>query len=593
MRTTIPGVSPGLQWLNAMMSFLDAQSITMPSDYRNKVLAVKELLQNDESGLINAILDLSISAATDVDFSIETDNANLTAFLSNWMDNINSELRGRIPTGLEPLAKEYYRERWKGSSFLVLRTFWEKVDGYNMPTKLYFVDGEDIVVKYNKDTVRLGDETYHLRVSPKKTIPIGTKDNEILFVQKPYESWGSVETTPYLMQRGIYKNAKILSLIIDKGANVVAKALEYMMIVKKGTESLAKEGRSEFIYDDKDLLNVKKKLGVLFEESRSNGGTPAHVTNFDTDITHLIPEYENILKATLTAPAEKRILAGLGMVDIVDSAGGSSRRESTLNPKPLMEETNSGVFDFSLLMKDVLVTIAEKNKNSHRKQFSNSKVLRLRTTPVSIFKTKDENELFRGLYDRGLISKESMVEIIGDLDYFVEKTRRKEETKNNDDETMFCPIIQNNGDNSEDEGNPSLEKIEKTDDDKKGPEKTKYKSANKDVVPYEGIKDLPETVKNTLPKKAQEIYFEVFNQVLEESGEKDIAIEKAWSIVKTQYKKDKPADKWKKIKKADLEGVLEKASVDDLERIQKLALLGKQHKLIDKFLAENSEEGDK
>ena len=104
-------VSPALQWLTEMLNFFDADTIKAPSSYRGRVLAVKELLTSDTSGLLNTLLDFAISAAIDVNYSVETSNSNLSELLNNWLYSVNSKLRGKIPTGIEALAKEYYRER--------------------------------------------------------------------------------------------------------------------------------------------------------------------------------------------------------------------------------------------------------------------------------------------------------------------------------------------------------------------------------------------------------------------------------------------------------------------------------------------------
>jgi len=70
-----------------------------------------------------------------------------------------------------------------------------------------------------------------------------------------------------------------------------------------------------------------------FTQARKNvNGTSAYITNFDTNFEHIIPEYSKILKAELYNPIERRILASLGFIDVVQ--GVSSRRESVINPKP-------------------------------------------------------------------------------------------------------------------------------------------------------------------------------------------------------------------------------------------------------------------
>ena len=52
-------------------------------------------------------------------------------------------------------------------------------------------------------------------------------------------------------------------------------------------------------------------------------------------------------------------------------------------------------------------------------------------------------------------------------------------------------------------------------------------------MPYKQITQLPDNVKNNLPKHAQEIYKEAFN-----SGEEDRAHRVAWSAVEQKYEKN-------------------------------------------------------
>ena len=67
-------------------------------------------------------------------------------------------------------------------------------------------------------------------------------------------------------------------------------------------------------------------------------------------------------------------------------------------------------------------------------------------------------------------------------------------------------------------------------------------------MPYKSITSLPEAVRQHLPKHAQEIYMEVYNNAWDQySDRKDreaVAHKVAWSAVKKQYKKE--GDKWVK-----------------------------------------------
>ena len=67
-------------------------------------------------------------------------------------------------------------------------------------------------------------------------------------------------------------------------------------------------------------------------------------------------------------------------------------------------------------------------------------------------------------------------------------------------------------------------------------------------MPYRNISDLPDGVKNHLPKRAQEIYMKVFNNAYDEyadpskrrpgTSHEESACRVAWAAVKKQYEKD-------------------------------------------------------
>lgn len=61
-------------------------------------------------------------------------------------------------------------------------------------------------------------------------------------------------------------------------------------------------------------------------------------------------------------------------------------------------------------------------------------------------------------------------------------------------------------------------------------------------MPYKKIEDLPDGVRKNLPKHAQEIYREVFNNADKQYKNEVTAHKVAWAAVKREYvKKD---DKW-------------------------------------------------
>lgn len=75
-------------------------------------------------------------------------------------------------------------------------------------------------------------------------------------------------------------------------------------------------------------------------------------------------------------------------------------------------------------------------------------------------------------------------------------------------------------------------------------------------MPYKGINDLPNRVKENLPEHAQEIYLEAFNSAWDQYAKpeerrgdatrEETAHKVAWSAVKKVYLKDEKTGEWKK-----------------------------------------------
>ena len=458
--------NPLLTWISDMVRLTATDTIKVPVAYRDRVIETKIALNNDVSGLVNTVLDFAIDAAL-VEFTAQTKNKNLTDLLNDWMSNINSGMRGVIPVGVKALAKEYFRERWKGSSFLFLRTFWERKDGYNLPTTLYFLDGEDIVVDNPKNTVNLDGKAYYLRLGDKKEDwkRLPSKSNERDFIQKPYTSWGMDYPVPYLIQRGVWKNLKFLFALEEKSETVVKKALEYLALLKKGTEGLAVSGNPNVNYSEDELKKLSNSFKEMLATRKHAAGMSTYVTHFDTELEHIIPDYARALKQELYTPIERRILAGLGLVEVVQGIT-TTRRESTLNPKPFFAEVNTGIDDFKALLLDIMVTIAEENKTGHRKYFAQD--IKIHNSIVKEELTKDLLTQIRSGYDRGTISKRSYSEALGyDLNTEIERRKLEKDTE----KETYPPVIQN------------LEQFPKVDDnapvadDKKGIEKKNYLKA--------------------------------------------------------------------------------------------------------------------
>ncbi|MCL1464422.1 ChaB family protein [Argonema galeatum] len=65
-------------------------------------------------------------------------------------------------------------------------------------------------------------------------------------------------------------------------------------------------------------------------------------------------------------------------------------------------------------------------------------------------------------------------------------------------------------------------------------------------MPYQQIEELPDSVKNHLPKHAQEIFLAAFNNGTEEYDEEETAFKVAWGAVKYKYEKGEDGNWHKK-----------------------------------------------
>ena len=619
--SVIKGLTGSLKWVNDLLSFFQTDAIKIPVKYREQVLQTKKLLQNDTSGLINTTLDFAINCAI-TNYKIETNNANLTKILNNWLTDINFELRQSVPTGINALAKEYFRERWKGSSNLLLRTFWEKKDGIELPSIMFFVDGEDIKVQLpeNAKAVELGKERYYIRINanPSDDILLPKEKNEVIFVQRPYETWGVYIPIPYVIRKGLFRNLKFFNLLSEKGEFIIAKALEYLFVMKKGTENTALSGRADFIYSEEDLKKVKQDFGQILRDKKNLPGTPTYATNFDTELTHLIPDYTKAINEEMYAPIEKRILAGLGLVDIVKGTG-STRRESILNPKPFIAEVEQGNSDFSSMLVDIMLEIVARNKTHPKWMNSNIKV---KTGPVQHFIDDKFRAMIRSGYDRGTVSYRTFVEIGLNMDYDTEVQNREIEKKKGHDKLLYPPVIQNmegTSDNNEDIS-PDKKTIEKKNfmqslhlledvacphcefhfnwEDKEEIDtgSTICENCEETInlndlevskifeeAPYKDNKSLPKNIQG-LPTGAKTIWRKAFNATFQKFSETR-ARKIAWSAVKKVYKK--VGDDWVKKSQGEIVKGMKQANIKDLIELAKLKILGKQDKVLSKLIEED------
>ncbi len=531
------------------------RKIIVPTDFHSQAEVIKEMLKDDVSGLIDSLTDFSVDSAC-VDFTVETNNENFSNTLKIWLDEINSEYNGQIPTGIRPLAKEYFKERWKASSFPVLKIIkWKTINGIKVPSKMFFVDGADIQAKDLNDGefVKLINYEYYIGDvdEPKNKLGKGT------IITKPYGRWFDKYPTPYLIKRGVYHNFKIIESLKNKETEILDQIIPYMLLVKKGTENLAIKGTK--IYGDPELKKVLTDIKELIQKSKNSPeGTPARASQFDEEIKHFIPDLGTIFKAELFTQAERNILSGLGFIDVIE-ATSSSRRESILNPKIFIEETRAGVEDFKQILKELVLLIKEQNK-THTKYLANA-TFYITASPIKSFMTDKFRQELRLLWKNGKLSDQTYCEMVGEVDFRTEVARREKEAKEGIPYTMYPPITNN----QEDKGIDIVsEKPEEKEFDKNGTpipndkidDKEKFNVSKKvlETAPYTKTTELPANVKKKLSPKKQRDWMSIFNNaykfMLKKTGDigkaETYAFRVAWSQVRATKSKKKTLKKERK-----------------------------------------------
>lgn len=425
-------------WLTLITLMQTEGDIKVPTTFHAQCRAIHRMLKSDTTGIINTILNFAVDSAADTNYRIETNNKELDKKLNDWLANINEAYRGEIPTGMRELAKEYFAERWKGSSLCILcAADWKDVNGILLPSALWFVDGSSVYVESPEDkkVLKLGEFKYYLD-KDKELKLISDKEKEII-IQKCYTRWHDKYPTPYLVSNGVLRNFLGLDLLKDKGDETLKKVLPYLLFLTKGS---ADQTRAGVTYDDKDMQAVQANFKTFLQNYKTNARyAPMYAAPYDTNLQHIIPDLRNIFNREISETAERSILSGLGFVSVVQGIG-DTRKEEVMNPKPFISEVNAGVEDFKALQKDLIEIIIEKNKESHRKYFSDSKSFRITNSPLKL-NIQFVLDAIRQSFAYGATSIKTYQESLG-LDPDTERERRKAEWENGDEETFFPHIIQ-------------------------------------------------------------------------------------------------------------------------------------------------------
>jgi len=127
------------------------QSVTVADGFHKRMKQIKELMANDHTAMIVTILDY-MNRAGNVPLTFTAPNGNLTNLIENWKNNVNRGLNIDIPRGLRAFTEQYLRERWK-SSLITVKLMWENVDGYELPTIMYVMDGSSVYITNNEGSL--------------------------------------------------------------------------------------------------------------------------------------------------------------------------------------------------------------------------------------------------------------------------------------------------------------------------------------------------------------------------------------------------------------------------------------------------------
>lgn len=546
-------------------------SVSVKSDFHSRCGQINYMLDNDVTGIINTLLEYSINSAYEAKLKVECSNDTLEELLNTWITQININING-IPTGIQELAKEYYHERWKGSSLCLLKVSdWKDIKFGNSsikaPTTLWFYNGSSVYIKReNKKAYTLGSDKYYSDEHFKTEIKMN--DKEQFIVQKPGERWISEYPSPYCVRKGILKNYLAIEILQNKGDEAISKALPYLLQLVKGTEASFLKGNK---YTDAQLADYATQIKTSLKRYKNEKGeVPLKTTPFDEELKHIIPDLLPILKEELFRQGYRALLGGLGFVDLLEIA--QSRQETRLNPKPFIAEINDGIEGFKNILKEIIYLIIRTNKEYHTKFFSENTSLKIVNSPIRINVEQILDQL-RSAFVYGVLTVETYQEILK-IDPDKELQRMRKEWDSGLREIYYPHLIQNTEKDPDNVSAPITKKQnEKQKEKETQPENMQeakeiakckkcgyefdYLSVQEagmgwvkcpqckeavtqedlETAPYKNVDELPKFIKK-MPKHAQEIFMSTFNSVLKETGDESKAMAIAISAAKRWLKKN-------------------------------------------------------
>lgn len=472
-------------WAELMSLVSTAQTVSVKKDFHGRCNQVFEMLENDCSGVVKKITQFAVDEASEAKYTIETGNKNLDDILNGWLKNLNSQYNGKIPVGVRELSAEGFKERWQGSSLLIMRIHWAEQDGMLLPDAIFFVDGSSVWVKDEdtKNNIKSLDRfNYYFDKDHTIKIPKGEYDDFI--VVKPFAKWTDQYPSPYLVSNGVLYNFLILRMLKSKGQDVLNRLLPYLVLLSMGSDALVAKG---IVQDADKSMNMKTKFKTFYKQLKENPTkVPFFAAPYDVKLNHIIPDLTNAFSRDIFDEEIRAMLSGLGFIEVMEGLG-TSRRERLINPKPFISEVNKGVMDFANMLEDLVRMIIEKNKESHRKWFQLD--IKVKVAPLKI-NVEAILEDIRGAYDRGDISIQSYQESLG-FDHKTERERREYEEKEGLELTFYPHIVQNREgqgiDIPETLVKERQEKLEK--EGKSGTEKLKYISSD-DLIECKNCREI-------------------------------------------------------------------------------------------------------
>lgn len=479
------------QFMNTLRSF---KKVRVPTDFFEQVDAVDKILKNDRSALIRTLYNFMVNAAT-VNYEFDTGNTNVDERLKTWKENLNSGISEDIPSGLRALSEQYFRERWR-SSFLILNIQFESVDGWMLPTKMWFMDGGNVRVE--GDATKLGGYKYYVgRKTGKQLKSIITRK---ILVRKPYNMWYDQVPTPYLVGNGALYHALNKELVLDKQSDLMAEVIPLMFLSKLGNDITQKDGD---LPGEEELKEHEKKIKEMQQNYKTgaNGGFNAGTFPHDVDFKQTVPEIENFMSEKILRPSDKNILSAMGMIEM--EGFSKSRQETVLNPKVMVEEVIDAVLDWRDILNEVAKMTLEINKRKHPKD--TNRAIRVVPGLIRAFLTNDDKVLIRSAFDRGSLGHEDFVAILP-FDWETTMKRRIAERDGGLDDKLYPHVIMNQEQHPDDPGdNP--ESIKEESPEKQKSEKDLAATAEIEdftklqrhqSIVYGTIDELPEDIKSSL-----------------------------------------------------------------------------------------------